>query len=120
MVCGVKHGPTTCVCVCVLSFQVLQDMGLPTGVEIKTEVKSEPEETSVTPEEEKPVVLPAETTTAAKPEDSPDTSGAAEVQNKDQVKVLGFVCFLSTDVDINISLMVSVSALRPLVSRDQY
>ncbi|XP_024919953.1 interleukin enhancer-binding factor 3 homolog isoform X1 [Cynoglossus semilaevis] len=80
----VASGPSKRTAKLHVAVKVLQDMGLPTGVEIKTEVKSEPEETSVTPEEEKPVVLPAETTTAAKPEDSPDTSGAAEVQNKDQ------------------------------------
>lgn len=61
--------------------QVLQDMGLPTGVEVKTEsVKSEEAEAAVTVEEFKPVVTPIETTTAATGTANVDTTDAVEVQ----------------------------------------
>uniref|UniRef100_A0A665W3Z9 Interleukin enhancer binding factor 3b n=1 Tax=Echeneis naucrates TaxID=173247 RepID=A0A665W3Z9_ECHNA len=50
-----------------VAVKVLQDMGLPTGVELKTAetVKSEETATATTVEELKPVVTPVETNTAA-------------------------------------------------------
>lgn len=62
--------------------QVLQDMGLPTGVEVKTEpLKSEETVVAVIVEELKPVVTPVETTTAATGTASADTTDAGEVQS---------------------------------------
>lgn len=66
------------------SFQVLQDMGLPTGVELKTAepVKSEEAVVTATVEEMRPVVTPVETTTAATgPAATENTADAAEVQS---------------------------------------
>lgn len=63
--------------------QVLQDMGLPTGVELKTAEPTKSEEVVVanTVEELKPVVTPVETTTAASGTAAADTTEAAEVQS---------------------------------------
>ncbi|XP_038549571.1 interleukin enhancer-binding factor 3 homolog isoform X1 [Micropterus salmoides] len=62
-----------------VAVKVLQDMGLPTGVEVKTEsVKSEEAEAAVTVEEFKPVVTPIETTTAATGTANVDTTDAVE------------------------------------------
>lgn len=71
--------------------QVLQDMGLPTGVELKTAepVKSEEAEVAVTVEELKPVVK-LETATAA--------TGAANADNTDAVEVQS--CSLCQQVTI--------------------
>lgn len=61
--------------------QVLQDMGLPTGVELKTAepVKSEEAVVAATVEELKPVVAPVETTTAATGTATADATDAVEV-----------------------------------------
>lgn len=66
--------------------QVLQDMGLPTGVELKTvkleeAVKSEEAVVAAAVEELKPTVATIETTTAATGAVNADTSDAAEVQS---------------------------------------
>lgn len=57
-------------------------MGLPTGVEVKTEpVKSEETEVAVAVEELKPVVTAVETTTAATGTATADTTDGVEVQS---------------------------------------
>lgn len=57
-------------------------MGLPTGVEVKTEpVKSEETEVAATVEELKPVVTAVETTTAVTGTATADTTDAVEVQS---------------------------------------
>lgn len=57
-------------------------MGLPTGVEVKTEpVKSEETVVAATVEEVKPVVTPVENTTAATGTASAETTEAVEVQS---------------------------------------
>ncbi|XP_044038446.1 interleukin enhancer-binding factor 3 homolog isoform X1 [Siniperca chuatsi] len=62
-----------------VAVKVLQDMGLPTGVELKTElVKSEEAEVAVAVEELKPVVTPIETTNAATGTANTDTTDAVE------------------------------------------
>uniref|UniRef100_A0A665W3Z2 Interleukin enhancer binding factor 3b n=1 Tax=Echeneis naucrates TaxID=173247 RepID=A0A665W3Z2_ECHNA len=63
-----------------VAVKVLQDMGLPTGVELKTAetVKSEETATATTVEELKPVVTPVETNTAATGAASADTTDAVE------------------------------------------
>lgn len=63
--------------------QVLQDMGLPTGVELKTAepVKSEEAVVATTVEELRPVVTPIETTAAATGTPNADSTDAAEVQS---------------------------------------
>lgn len=63
--------------------QVLQDMGLPTGVELKTAepVKSEEAVVAATVEELRPVVTPIETATAATGAANADSTDAVEVQS---------------------------------------
>ncbi|XP_037647771.1 interleukin enhancer-binding factor 3 homolog isoform X3 [Sebastes umbrosus] len=63
-----------------VAVKVLQDMGLPTGVELKTaeSVKSEEAVVAVTVEELKPIVTPIETTTAATGAANADTTDAVE------------------------------------------
>lgn len=59
--------------------QVLQDMGLPTGVELKTAESVKSEEAPAAVEDLKPVVTPVETTTAATGAANTDTTDALEV-----------------------------------------
>uniref|UniRef100_A0A668AAW4 Interleukin enhancer binding factor 3b n=1 Tax=Myripristis murdjan TaxID=586833 RepID=A0A668AAW4_9TELE len=65
-----------------VAVKVLQDMGLPTGVELKTAEPAKPEEAAAaaaaTVEESKPVITPAETTTAA--------TGTVKVEPTDAVE----------------------------------
>ncbi|KAM7372446.1 hypothetical protein PAMP_009610 [Pampus punctatissimus] len=63
-----------------VAVKVLQDMGLPTGVELKTAepAKSEEAVVATTVEELRPVVTPAEMTAAATATANADTTAAAE------------------------------------------
>ncbi|XP_018554160.1 LOW QUALITY PROTEIN: interleukin enhancer-binding factor 3 homolog [Lates calcarifer] len=63
-----------------VAVKVLQDMGLPTGVELKTAepVKSEEAAVATTVEELRPVVTPIETTTTATGAASAETTDAVE------------------------------------------
>nr|XP_020478723.1 interleukin enhancer-binding factor 3 isoform X2 [Monopterus albus] len=61
-----------------VAVKVLQDMGLPTGVELKTVESIKTEEVAVAVEELKPVVTPVETTTAATGAASADATDAVE------------------------------------------
>ncbi|XP_023286423.1 interleukin enhancer-binding factor 3 homolog, partial [Seriola lalandi dorsalis] len=61
-----------------VAVKVLQDMGLPTGVELKTAETVKSEETAVAVEELRPVVTPIETSTAATGAASADATDAVE------------------------------------------
>lgn len=75
--------------------QVLQDMGLPTGVEVKTAEPAKPEETAAaatTVEELKPVVTPIEAPPAATGTANADATDAVEVQRYSLCQQVNFVC----------------------------